>query len=349
MKILIGDISSNKAISVVEFLRKAYPNIEIYSFDSRKFTEYIRTKNTTAHFIIGQDDFETYLNTIQKYKIDYFLPVINKSIKLIISQRGKFAHCMNYVGSYKAYEILNDKRQLMSLSSNLDIKIPQTYDDISDAKPLCVIKPTNLSSAEGVRYIRTDKEFQKALTQYKDKNNIIVQELIEGIGVGYSVYAKDGDILVGYGHKRLSEYPISGGSSVYRETYDDKRMKDVASKVLKAVKWTGFAMFEFKLTADNELYFIEVNSRIWGSINQGLQNGINYFEPILGKARLHINNIEKKTFFSPFIYWILIAYAFNGNFKPLITFIKNIKNNRADVSLFNDPKGWLSLVLRKIL
>ena len=95
--------------------------------------------------------------------------------------------------------------------------------------------------------------------------------------------------------------------------------------------------------------FIEVNPRIWGSVNQGLQNGINYFEPILGKVRLPINNIEKKTFLSPYIYRILIKYLFNGQFKPLITFIENIKCNRADVSFFNDPKGWLSLILRKIL
>jgi carbamoylphosphate synthase large subunit len=349
MKILIGDISSNKAITVVEFLKKAYPYIEIYSFDSRKFTKYIRTKNTDKHFIIAQDDIEAYINIIRKDKIDHFLPVINKSIKLIISQSVKFAHCLNYVGDYRIFEILNNKRKLMSLSSDLDIKIPKTYDDISDAKPLCVIKPTNLSSAEGVKYIRTDKEFQKALIQYKGKNDIIVQELVEGVGVGYSVYAKDGNILVGYGHKRLAEYPVSGGSSVYRETYDDKRMKDVASKVLRAVKWTGFAMFEFKLTADNELYFIEANPRIWGSINQGLQNGINYFEPILGKVRLQIDNQEKKTFFSPFIYGVLIKYAFNGNIKPLIKFIRNIRYNRADVFFFNDPKGWISLLLRKIL
>jgi carbamoylphosphate synthase large subunit len=304
MKILIGDISSNKAISVVEFLKKIYPDIEIYSFDSREFTKYIRTKHTTKHFIIQQDDIETYINIINKYRVDYFLPVINKSIKLIISQRWRFVHGLDYVGDYKTFEILNDKRQLMSLSFNLDIKIPKTYVDISDARPSCVIKPTNLSSAEGVRYIRTDKEFQKALAQYKGKNDINVQELVEGSGVGYSVYAKDGNILVGYGHKRLAEYPVSGGSSVYRETYDDNRMKEVAAKVLKAVRWTGFAMFEFKLRADNELYFIEVNPRIWGSINQGLQNGINYFEPLLGKAHLYINNVEKKTFFSPFIYGV---------------------------------------------
>ncbi len=349
MKILIGDISSNKAMTVVKFLKSVYPKIEIYSFDSRKFTKYIRTKNADKHFIICQDDIEAYLDIIKKYNIDYFFPVINDSIKLIIYQKEKFAHSLNYVSDYRTFKILNDKNQLMSLSSSLGIKIPKTYDNIGSAKPPCVVKPTNQSSAKGVRYIKTDRDFSKLLIQYNGKKNIIVQELVKGTGVGYSVYAKNGNILVGYGHKRLAEYPVTGGSSVYRDTFNDIRMKEISTKVLKAVNWTGFAMFEFKLTADNELYLIEVNPRIWGSINQGLQNGINYFEPILGKSRFHVDNNNKKTFFSPFIYIVILKYIFNGNFRPFITFIRNFKYNRADVNFFNDPKGWLSLLLRKIL
>ena len=64
---------------------------------------------------------------------------------------------------------------------------------------------------------------------------------------------------------------------MYREPFDDDRMVECTKKILEKTHWSGFAMFEFKLTEDNEIYLIEVNPRIWGSINQGLKNGFNYF------------------------------------------------------------------------
>ena len=182
------------------------------------------------------------------------------------------------------------------------------------------------------------------------RKDIIIQEYIQGEGVGYSVFAKKGKIVSGFGHKRLAEYPVSGGSSVYRENYENEEIRSVSEKIVIATQWSGFAMFEFKLTPDNEIYLIEVNPRIWGSINQGLQNGVNYFEEILGKSTL-VRNTDKvniKTYLSPLIYLSLLKYLQHVNFKPLLTFIGNVFYNRADVNIFSDFKGWFGTILRKL-
>jgi hypothetical protein len=107
-------------------------------------------------------------------------------------------------------------------------------------------------------------------------------------------------------------------------------------------------MFEFKLTPNNELYLIEVNPRIWGSINQGLQNGVNYFEDMLGEtAQIHTD--EQKTYLSPLLYFTMLKYLLAFDIKHFLNFVKNIKYNRADVNIVNDPRGFLSLILRKFL
>jgi len=242
---------------------------------------------------------------------------------------------------------LHNKQKLHKLAESIGIDTPISYKSYNESVIPFVCKPVNLSSSKGVKYFFNKEDKKKhSNSEFSD---YIFQEYIEGFGCGYSVYAKNGVIISGYGHKRLAEFPISGGTSVYRTGFYDDRMKDVAEKIFDKIKWTGFAMIEFKYTKDNRLVLIEVNPRIWGSINQGLQNGINYFEPILGKSRFHVDNNNKKTFFSPFIYIIILKYIFNGNFRPFITFIRNFKYNRADVNFFNDLKGWLSLLLRKIL
>jgi carbamoylphosphate synthase large subunit len=108
-------------------------------------------------------------------------------------------------------------------------------------------------------------------------------------------------------------------------------------------------MIEFKYTPDNRLVLIEVNPRIWGSVNQGLQCGINYFEPIFGHGKLNYQQKEINTYLSPQIYTSLIQYLMKLNFKPLSKFISSIRKNKGDLSLMNDPKGFLSVIARKVL
>ncbi len=84
-------------------------------------------------------------------------------------------------------------------------------------------------------------------------------------------------------------------------------------------------MFEFKLKPNDELVLIEVNPRIWGSINQGLQNGVNYFEPILGASQT-ITEVKKKKdikkYLSPQVYSSLFMYLLRGKFKSYNYFFK---------------------------
>jgi predicted ATP-grasp superfamily ATP-dependent carboligase len=236
---------------------------------------------------------------------------------------------------------------LQCLARKIGIDTPQNYLTYEDARVPFVIKPIDKSSAKGVRYFKSDKS-KNAFSLTQDKK-VIIQEYIQGFGCGYSVFVKEGVIKVGYGHKRLAEFPVSGGSSVYRATFFDPRMKSIADKIFQEVQWSGFAMIEFKYTPDNRLVLIEVNPRIWGSVNQGLQCGINYFEPIFGHGKLNYQQKEINTYLSPQIYTSLIQYLMKLNFKPLSKFISSIRKNKGDLSLMNDPKGFLSVIARKVL
>ncbi len=347
MKILLGEISSYKAIVIACFIKKYYPSIVVYSYDTKTFTQYFHTKYSDNHFLISIHNIENDLSSlIKEYKIDYFFPVINSTLSVLWENKDAFHGSLDYLGDIETYKVLNDKILLHKLALQLGLDAPVRYDNISDAKMPFVIKPTNLSSSKGVVYVRKVNDIPQDL-----EDNLIIQQFVEGTGVGYSFYCKDGIIMNGYGHKRLAEYPVSGGSSTYRESYHNEDMINIATKIVAYLKYTGFAMFEYKLTSKNEIYLIEVNPRIWGSINQGLVNGINYFEGILGKAELSTSktNIEKKTYLVPLFYLSLLKYSFKGQFKPIVTWIKNFPFNSPDVSLFSDFKGWISMVLRKIL
>jgi len=346
MNLLLGDISSYKAIIIAKFIRKNYPDYKIYSFDKRSFTKNVHTRYVDKHFLIKKYDVESFVKIINEYKIDYFIPVINESLALFWKYKNKFNKSLDYLGSFDTYEILNDKLKVHALAKELKIKVPERFDNLESAIVPFIIKPTNLSSAKGVIYVNDISDIPKGIAS----KNVIIQQYVKGKGVGYSFYCKKGEIIHGYGHKRLAEYPITGGTSTYRTNYNNQDLYIAANRMVKKLNYTGFAMFEFKLTDTNELYLLEVNPRIWGSINQGLTNGYNYFEGIFGypKSEIHIKKKPVNTYIGPLIYLSFLKYFLRLNLNPIMLFIKNIFTNVPDVSLIYDPKGYLSTIFRKL-
>lgn len=345
MNILLSDFNSYKSIVLAKSLKKFYKEINVFALVEKK--KAYSSKYFTGTIILEDLHDIAKLNSIlNQYNINYFVPVKGEYLSFLLKNKNKFEKVLDYWGAFDSFDLLNDKLRLHNLALKTGILVPHSFSSVEKLKLPCVMKPISLSAARSVRYIRTNTDLEKAKEVYSGKEYIL-QEYIEGTGVGYSVFCRDGKIIVGYGHKRLAEYPISGGSSVYRTCYEDTRMHDVAELIIKETNWSGFAMFEFKLTKDNRLFLIEVNPRIWGSINQGLQYGLNYFEPLLGSRSHKEIHHDINTYLSPLIYSSLIKYMLKLNFNPLVKFFKYIRKNKADISMIDDPAGWLSMVFRK--
>jgi predicted ATP-grasp superfamily ATP-dependent carboligase len=351
-KILLSDATSYKAVVVGKFIKKMYPHIRLYTCDHRRASGFFHSKYSDVHILLDYnvENTEEYMKSLSKiitdHEVDLFFPVNSVEMNTVLSQRDRFGKSLSYWGDYSSFQVLNDKNRLMQLCRECCIKMPRCFDSFEQVDFPLVIKPNVSSSAKGVKYFSNTDDLER----YKDKVNLkdfLMQQYIKGIGVGYSIFAVNGEIKVGYGHKRLAEYPVNGGSSMYRENYEDRRMAEIADKIIRKTGWSGFAMFEFKLTKEGELYLIEVNPRIWGSINQGLQNGVNYFSVLLGTKNITAKR-KTNTYFSPFVYLSFLLYLLRGNAKPLLNFLLSLPHNKADVSLFEDPRGWLGSFVRMI-
>ncbi|VBB43671.1 hypothetical protein TRIP_B310004 [uncultured Desulfatiglans sp.] len=352
-RILLGEISSYKAAVIAKYLKLFYPRTHITAYDYKGIIRCFHTKYCDD-FISPpspKEGWEVHLrflrDIIKERQIDLFVPVHSEMYGEYIKHRDFLGRAFGYLGDFAQFDLLHDKRKLNGLLAELDIRRPRTYTTIDVAELPCVVKPRNLSSSKGVKYILSEEDRNKCRSL--NGEDLIIQEYVDGVGCGYSVYAQDGQVLIGFGHKRLAEQPVTGGSSVYRDTYFNCRIREISEEILKATKWTGFAMLEFKLTDKGEIYVIEINPRIWGSINQGLQNGCNYFEPLLGKSNfVRKKDVQYKTYLSPLLYISLLNYLFRLDVGPLANFFKNIRVNRADVSFLDDPKGFISLIARKM-
>jgi predicted ATP-grasp superfamily ATP-dependent carboligase len=97
---------------------------------------------------------------------------------------------------------------------------------------------------------------------------VLLQEFIDGYGVGISGLFAEGRPVALLAHRRIRESNPCGGPSSLAETIEiEPRLLDQTATLLKKVGLTGPAMVEYKIDRrSRQPYLMEINGRFWGSI-----------------------------------------------------------------------------------
>lgn len=197
---------------------------------------------------------------------------------------SEFAHIA--VPSFDSFKLANDKSALMEFAEKLGIPTPKTTtlheNETVDELAGRITFPVVIKYREG-ELLRLDPQnrykivydadtFKEVFSKMHASQAFpLVQQYITGDGFGVSaVFDKNHEPLEIFCHHRLREYPISGGPSSMCESYWDDELVSHAIKLLKALKWTGVAMVEFKGN-----YLMEINPRFWGSLALAPLSGCN--------------------------------------------------------------------------
>lgn len=199
-------------------------------------------------------------------------------------------HGRFYLISDRAFEVAFDKGRTHDLATGLGIPVPAQRRLAPAAVgagvdpswyPL-VLKPLHSRSLHAldakrlVRTIERPDELAQGLAMFADQPEVLVQRHFSGMGTGIEVLAADGEVLVAFQHLRLHTRP--GGACSYRESSPlEPAMLDAVRRMVRAVGYTGVAMFEFAWNrATGEWVFLEINARFWGSLPLCLHAGVDF-------------------------------------------------------------------------
>lgn len=99
-------------------------------------------------------------------------------------------------------------------------------------------------------------------------NGILIQQFIDGFGMGVSGLFSEGNPVAVLGHRRIRESDPLGGPSAVAETVAvDRALLESAAAMMRDLRFTGPAMIEFKVDRTTGTpFFMEVNCRFWGTI-----------------------------------------------------------------------------------
>jgi predicted ATP-grasp superfamily ATP-dependent carboligase len=228
---------------------------------------------------------------------DVLFPISEPSLLAVLPHRERFS-CAIPFPSLDAFLAVCDKGLVMRSAAAHGIAAPRQQlvtspDEMLDVGSAVtfpvVLKPSRSIAGPagdrrkvGVMYAADREALQRMLRELAPSvYPILLQERIEGPGFAISLFVWDGEVRAAFAHRRLREKPPSGGVSVLRESIPlDAELLRRSIALLEDFAWQGVAMVEFKHDQrSNTPYVMEINGRLWGSLQLAIDAGVNF--PVL--------------------------------------------------------------------
>ena len=316
----------------------------------------------------NEERFHLFLKFLEIERYDVLMPIGAKSVLLVSKHRDliePFVHLA--VAAAESISICMDKFRTANFAKSIGISVPRTWEfrsldelkeNISSLDYPLVLKNRSETHDGRPFYVNSEKELRNTLDSqmFRDRHATqgvpVLQEYIDGVGVGFFASYKNGEQTHYFMHQRIREVPPTGGSSCCAISIQNPKLREYGTRILDALKWHGVAMVEFKEDIrTGHLYLLEINPKFWGSLELAIASGVDF--PLI-YAGISTNRVlpSKKTYIEGLKY----HWPLNGEVVHLVgspssskAIVKDIMDNRVRSNiLFSDPLPALHSFLNEI-
>ncbi|OGP54046.1 MAG: hypothetical protein A2Y65_06265 [Deltaproteobacteria bacterium RBG_13_52_11] len=294
-RVFVTDGHWRKTLAVVRSLGRR--GVEVTVGESSRVATSLFSKYCSRRVVYPSvrrhpEAFLTFLRQeLKEIPYDLVIPMEEETLLLLAQHREEFAPLVRLpIPPYQAIARVRDKGWLLRHASQQGIPIPQTswvedmanLNTIKDAiPPPWVIKPRVSSGSFGIAYVEREEDLSEAYRKVHSQFPFpLVQERIPPEGEAFGVSAlldHKGQVKACFVHRRLREYPITGGPSTLRESVRYPQIEELGIQLLQSLAWYGVAMVEFKVDPrDNQPKLMELNPRFWGSLALAIHAGVDF-------------------------------------------------------------------------
>jgi len=221
----------------------------------------------------------------REFRADCIFPTSEAGI-MACSQHRKELVCDPIIPLEREIETIFSKAKTLALAQSLGIAVPRTFhvtdDNISELDTIDLQLPVAIKSESSevmlsgraatsskTAYASTRVEAVKECRARLAKGqSVLVQEFIDGYGVGISGLFHEGRPVALLAHRRIRESDPLGGPSAVAETIElDPGLLEATKSLFRALSFSGPAMTEYKIDRrTGRPYFMEINGRFWGTV-----------------------------------------------------------------------------------
>lgn len=292
MKALVVDLESRNSVAAIrELASHGWEPIGMGQgiAPMGRFSKYLQGYRPMPTGITPQSAAEAIIAYAEDEGATAIFPVSAESVAALIDARNQGARFPALLPSHESFQNSHDKWLAWQAARKAGLHAPRTWlpEDAADARAIAaeargrlVIKPRIGTGSRGLTWLDEPAGLLALLeTQYwPSGTQPIVQEAVPSAGAGigaFFVLDNDGAAVGSYGHRRIREYPASGGPSTCCVSERNEEALATGLQLCQELGLAGPVMVEFKEDRDEgRLAFLEINPRPWGSLALGAQCGI---------------------------------------------------------------------------
>jgi protein-tyrosine-phosphatase/predicted ATP-grasp superfamily ATP-dependent carboligase len=290
-KVLVLDAHSRAGLSIVQSLGEAAVPVILAGEEqaplacrSRYVSRYLRYPDPMQK----KSEFIQWIKSNTGQEIEAVFCVTDRTIYPLMQMRASGWDDPRFLmPDPQGFEAFFNKEKTTALAAQFGFDVPRTA-ILEKAGDPCPFEPAFIKTPRS-KYWKNEKgyslspvlahsapQIKAAVEDFLKYDKVIVQEYIAGRGCGIEILSNKGQVQMVTGHKRLHEYPLTGGGSTYRMSWEPPQdLVEKIKKLIAHIQWHGVAMFEFKTTGDRTV-LIEVNGRFWGSLPLSKAEGLNF-------------------------------------------------------------------------
>ena len=209
----------------------------------------------------------------------------------------------------------HDKAKCTALAEGLGIPVPRHFDPVKDGVPLppatretsaesrridsstihelsswaeilpypVIVKyrsgeDLGVPAKDRYRVCRDPGELVRAYLMIHSRQPYpLIEEYIEGEDFGAAILMNRGtDVVASFTYRSIRQHPKAGGPTTYAESATVPILSERLVRLLRALKWHGIAMADFRKDAQGEFRLLEINPRFWGSLALAIDAGVNF-------------------------------------------------------------------------
>jgi len=229
----------------------------------------------------------------RKFQADCVFPTSEAAIMVCSKRRDELA-CTPIIPRQQEIDAIFSKANTLQIAQSVGVAVPKTVHisqknaDILSTMALnfpVVIKSessevmlsTRAATSQKTVYASDRNELVRECEARLAKGqSVLLQEFIDGYGMGISGIFSQGRPLAVIEHRRLRESNPMGGPSALAEAVPlEPKLVAATTAMFETIGFTGPAMAEYKVDRRTGVpYLMEINGRFWGSVLLALAAGL---------------------------------------------------------------------------
>jgi len=291
MRVLVTYGKHPKTLAAVRSLGKA--GKQVFVTDDLKgtlssYSKYCHKFTVTASPLQNPSRFRDELESLVRNEgIDLVVPMDDPECDLLVNGMNAKMKLGIAIPRKEIYEIARDKNKTIELARKLSLTVPRTMavrdvnglrDAIEYTGLPAVVKPLRSSGSRGFSVLSQKSDVDLNAARFENYGPLLAQEFIpHGGAVGVSCLLNKGETRATFAHRRLLEFPETGGASIVSESINHSEAEVAGGTLLEKIGWHGVAMVEFRLDARNgKPVLMEINPRFWGTLQLAISAGVDF-------------------------------------------------------------------------